>query len=256
MASKKTSVVNLNKIKVACQECSLRELCLPLGLKDHDVSSIEKIIRKTTDLKKGEYLYRMGDPLKGLYAINRGSVKTLEMGRDGDVQITGFHLPGELLGVDAISSDQHPCDAIALEATHVCEIPLEQLEELARKVPGLQRQLLRIMSREIVHDENLLMMLGKMNAEARLASALLSFSDRFSRLGFSKTEFRLTMSRQDLGDYLGLALETVSRLFSRFQADGLIVAEGRQLRLLDMDGLRETAGESPAREKSQRPAAS
>ncbi|MDH5632625.1 MAG: fumarate/nitrate reduction transcriptional regulator Fnr [Gammaproteobacteria bacterium] len=255
-SSKRASVVNIGKIKVACQECSLRELCLPLGLTDQDVSSIEKIVRRTTDLKKGEYLYRMGDELRGLFAINRGSVKTLEMGRDGDVQITGFHLPGELLGVDAISTDKHPCDAIALEATQVCEIPLDQLEELARQVPGLQKQLLRIMSREIVHDENMLMMLGKMSAEARLASALLSFSERFFRLGQSDTEFRLTMSRQDLGDYLGLALETVSRLFSRFQADGLIEAEGRQLRLLDMDGLRELAGEVVERKNGKRPAAS
>lgn len=252
----KPSIVNINKIKVACQDCSLRELCLPLGLKDTEVSSIEKIVRRTSDLKKGEYLYRMGDDLMGLYAINRGSVKTLEMGREGDVQITGFHLPGELLGIDAISADKHPCDAIALEATQVCEIPLDQLEELARKVPGLQRQLLRIMSREIVHDENLLMMLGKMSAEARLASALLSFSQRYERLGYSNTEFRLTMSRQDLGDYLGLALETVSRLFSRFQADGLIEAEGRQLKLRDLEGLRSLAGEAGLKPGSQQPAAS
>ena len=247
MACKKNTAFDLSHMKVACKECSLRELCLPLGLEDADVTSIESIIKRTHSLKKGDYLYRIGDALGGLYAISQGTVKTSEVGPDGDIQITGFHFPGELLGIDAISSDRHPCDAVALEPTQVCEIPLDSLEDLAREVPSLQKQLLRIMSREIVQDEAMLLMLGKMSAEARLAACLLSFGERYQRMGLSDTEFRLSMSRQDLGDYLGLALETVSRLFSRFQEENLLAAEGRQLRLLDLDGLRTLAGEAVVR---------
>lgn len=235
------SVVSLNKIKTSCKDCSLRELCLPLGLGEFDIGNIEKIIKRTQNLKKGEYLYRIGDQLGGLYAIRLGSVKTSEVARDGEIQITGFHLPGELLGIDAISSEIHPCDAVALETTTVCEIPLDQLEELAREIPGLQKQLLKIMSREIALDEVLLLMLGKMSAEAKLAACMVSFSDRYKRLGLSDTKFRLTMSRQDLGDYLGLALETVSRLFSRFQGENLLLVEGRNIELKDMESLRAIA---------------
>ena len=255
--NKKTSasVIDLKKIKAACRECSLRELCLPLGLAEPDLSSLEKIIKRTRSLKKGDFLYRVGDHLEGLYAVRTGSVKTSEITREGHIQITGFHLPGELLGIDAISTDQHPCDAVALESTVVCEIPLDDLEALAREIPSLQKQLLRVMSREIVQDETLLLMLGKMNADARLAACLLNLSDRFKRLGFSDTVFKLTMSRQDLGDYLGLALETVSRLFTRFQEQGYIKVEGRQLELLDINGLRTLMGDEVELISKTRPVA-
>ena len=165
--------------------------------------------------------------------------------------MTGFYLPGELLGIDAINTDLHPCSAEALETSEVCEIPFDSLEELAQKVPGLQHQLLRIMSREIVRDEDMLMMLGRMSAEERLASCLMSFSRRLARLGNGAVEFRLSMSRQDLGDYLGLALETVSRLLSRFQEENLISVHGRQIVLRDLDRLRAMAAGAP-RENSAR----
>ena len=242
-ASRKTPVVNLSLMKVACKDCSLRELCLPLGLTEDDMGDLAKIITRTRNLKKGDHLYRIGEELQSLYAIKSGSIKSLELAQDGYVQITGFHLPGELLGVDAISDERHPCDAVALEPVQVCEIPLNSLEELAGKIPGLQRQLLRIMSKEIVKEQGQLMMLGKMTADARLATCLLSLSERFESLGLSAKHFRLSMSRQDLGDYLGLALETVSRLFSRFQDDGLIKLEGRQVYILDLEALQALAGD-------------
>ena len=147
--------------------------------------------------------------------------------------MTGFFLSGEILGFDAITSDRHPCTAEALETSDVCEIPYDRLDELGHRVPGLQHQLLKIMSREIVRDEQMLVMLGRMTAEERLASFLVSFSRRQARLGLSEIDLSLAMSRQDLGYYLGLALETVSRLFSRFQEQGLIEVIGRQVRLLD-----------------------
>jgi len=226
-------VIDLASLKVACNDCSLRELCLPLGLNDSDMRALEGTIKNRRRLKKGDLLYRIGDPFHALYAIRAGSTKTCQIAADGSVQITGFHLSGELLGIDAISSERHPCDVIALESTEACEIPFDKLEALAHELPGLQHQLLRIMSREIRDEEAQLLMLGRMKADERLAAFLMSFSRRCQRLGLSSTDLRLPMSRQDLGDYLGLALETVSRLLSRFQEDGLIHVQGRHVRLLD-----------------------
>ncbi len=237
-----TKIVSIASIKVACKDCSLREMCLPLGLNNADLKALDNVIRRQRTLRKGEQLYRLGDPLKSLYAVRTGTLKTAGLMEDGRVQVTGFHLPGELLGMDAINTDRHPCSAEALETSEVCEIPYDAIGELAQKVPGLQHQLFRIMSRELVEDEHLLMMLGRMNAEERLAACLISFSRRHERLGVSGTAFKLSMSRQDLGDYLGLALETVSRLFSRFQEEKLIDIQGRHITLLNLDRLHIMAG--------------
>jgi len=217
------------------------ELCLPLGLNESDLNALDRVIRRRRTLYKGEQLYRLGDPLKSLYAVRAGALKTTGLMEDGRIQVTGFCLPGEMLGIDAINDDRHPCSAEALEITEVCDIPYLALEALAQEVPGLQHQLLRIMSQEIVRDEQMLMMLGRMSAEERLASCLISFSRRHARLGRNGAEFKLSMSRQDLGDYLGLALETVSRLFTRFQDEGLISVRGRHILLRSLDRLQALA---------------
>lgn len=235
-------VVTLSHVRAACKDCSLRELCLPLGLDDIDLKALDSAIKRRRNLKKGEMLYRFGDPLKSVYAIKHGTFKSTGLMEDGRVQVTAFYLPGELLGFDAINTDHHPCSAEALDTAEVCEIPFGALEELALRVPGLQHQLFRIMSREIVRDERLLMMLGRMTAEERLAACLVSFCRRYGRLGGDRLEFKLSMSRQDLADYLGLALETVSRLFSRFQEDGLIGVHGRHVHLLDITRLESMSG--------------
>jgi len=211
---------------------------VPLDLNADDMRVLEAAIKSHRKLSKGEFLYRVGDPFRSLFAIRTGSTKNCEIAADGSVQITGFHLPGELLGLDAISSEQHPCDVVALETTEICELPFAKLETLARELPSLQHQLLRLMSREIADEETLLLMLGRMKAEERLAAFLLSFSRRLQRLGHSSTVLRLPMSRQDLGEYLGLALETVSRLFSRFQEDKLVTVQGRNVTLLDAGRLK------------------
>lgn len=246
-----STVINISSIKAACKDCSLRELCLPLGLNEPDLSELDKVIKRRRTLKKGEMLYRFGDPLKALYAIRSGSLKTTGLIEDGRAQVTGFYLPGELLGMDAINTDVHPCSAEALETSEVCDIPYTALEGLAQQIPSLQHQLLRIMSREIVRDEGMLMMLGRMSAEERLASCLMSFSRRLARLGDTAVEFKLSMSRQDLGDYLGLALETVSRLLSRFQDGGLISVHGRQIALRDVNRLRAMAAGAPRENSAQ-----
>jgi len=240
-----TNIVDLHGLKKACSNCSLHDLCIPMGVSDTELDALEAIINRRRPLQRGDYLYRPGDRMEALYAVRSGSVKTSTLADDGQEQVTGFHLPGELLGLDAISDGVHPCSARALETTAVCEIPFDRLEELSSQVQGLQRQLFRIMSREIQSDEHLMTLLGKKSSEARLSAFLLSLSNRFGARGFSRQTFNLTMSRNDIANYLGLAVETVSRLFTRFQAAGLLEVDRKLVNILDMDGMHDMAGAQP-----------
>lgn len=235
-------IVSLSSIKQACQGCSLQQLCLPVGISDQDLEMLDSIIKRRRPLSRGNHVFRMGDEFTALYAIRAGSVKTYTITEAGGEQITGFHLPGELVGLDAISTTVHPCGARVLETTSVCEIPFDHLEDLSGRIPSLGRQLLRIMSREISADTELLTLLGKKSAEERLASLLLSLSTRYRERGRSAREFHLSMSRNDIGNYLGLAVETISRLFTRFQNQGLISVQNKFVRLEDMDALHQMAG--------------
>ncbi len=236
------TVVSMANVKTACKDCSLRDLCLPLGLHGDDLTALEQMVRRRRTLRKGEQLYRMGEPLKMLYAIRSGAMKTSELLGDGRIQITGFQLPGEILGIEAIDGERHRCDAEALSVSEVCEIPWGRLEELARRITGLQHQLLRLMSGEIGRESKLLLMIGKMSADERVLACLHSFSERQARLGLSATDIKLHMSRQDLGDYLGLALETVSRLFSRFQEEGLLTVRGKYVHLTSLEAIQRRLG--------------
>lgn len=235
-------VIDIASIKQACSNCSLQQLCLPVGLNKSDIERLDELVKRRRVLQRGEQVFRLGDEFRALYAIRGGSVKTYTLTESGYEQITGFHLPGEIIGLDALNSPTHPCGAKVLETTSVCEVPFERLEELASCVPELSRQLLRIMSRELLADEELLILLGKKTAEERLATLLVSLSRRFQERGFSSHEFNLSMSRNDIGNYLGLAVETVSRLFTRFQQQGMISVQNKYIRLEDMQGLRELAG--------------
>ncbi len=234
--------VDLPSMKAACSNCSLHDLCLPLGIELGDVDRLDEIINRRRPLSRGEYLFQAGASFHSIYAIRSGSVKTFTATEDGQEQVTGFHLPGELVGLDAISSDFHNCSARALETTSVCEIPYTRLEELSTAVPSLQRQLLRLMSKEILQDEHMMMLLGRKAADERLAALLLSISNRFHQRGFSAREFNLSMSRNDIGNYLGLAVETVSRLFTRFQEEGIVNAQRKHICILDMARLNSLAG--------------
>lgn len=223
---------------LACRVCSLHRLCLPLGIDKDDLDRLASIVsRRRPPLKRGEYLFHAGDPFKAVYVIRAGSVKTVTVSREGDEHVTGFYLPGELIGLDAIAGGRHPCAAKALESTAVCEIGYSELEALSRKIPGLQRQLLRLMSCEIRHDRNMMVLLGGMPAEERLAALLVNLSDRFRQRGFSANDIRLSMSRYDIGSYLGLAVETVSRLFSRLQGEGFITVERKHVHIRDVEAL-------------------
>ena len=234
--------VDLARFKVACQNCSLFQLCLPVGLDRGDLELLDRIIKRRRPVHRGEHLFRAGEPFQSIYAVRSGSVKTYTVSEDGGEQVTGFHLPGELFGLDAINAGRHPCSAVALEATSVCEVPFDRLEELGEDVPSLPRQMLRVMSKTILHDQTLLAYLSKKTAEERLAGFLCSLSHRFSQRGFSAREFNLSMSRIDIGNYLALAEATVSRVFTRFQEQHLLSVVRKHVRLHDLDRLRELAG--------------
>jgi CRP/FNR family transcriptional regulator len=185
-------------------------------------------------------LYRSGDVFESIYAVKSGSFKTSYFTEEGGEQVTGLHLPGELFGMDAIHSGHYCCSAVALERSSVCEIPFEQLEELGAQIPSLMRQTVRIMSKEIQRDKRA-MLITKHSAPGRLAAFLLGLSERYRERGFAARDFRLGMSRVDIGNYLGLADETVSRLFTRFQEEGLLAVERRHIRLLDLPRLQSVA---------------
>ncbi|GBU09379.1 fumarate/nitrate reduction transcriptional regulator [Gammaproteobacteria bacterium] len=232
----------LNSLKVACANCSLQQLCVPVGLEGDEFSKLEAIVGRGRPLVKGSHIYLPADNFNSLYAIRAGAVKTYTISTDGEEHVTGFYLPGEVIGLDAVCSGTHPCGARTLETTSLCELPFDRLEDLAAVVPSISRQLLRIMSQELRSDEQLLMMVGSQSAEARLASLFLSLSMRLNRRGYSATEFNLSMSRADIGSFLGLAVETVSRLIKRMQENKLVSINHREVKLLDLDKLRTIAG--------------
>lgn len=232
--------VDLARLKVACQNCSLFQLCLPVGLDQGDLELLDRIIKRHRPVHRGEHLFRAGDPFQAIYAVRSGSVKTYAVSEDGGEQVTGFHLSGELFGMDAISSGTHCCSAMALERSSVCEIPFDRLEELGARIPSLMRQTVRIMSKEILRDKHI-MQITKNSAPGRLAAFLLGLSERFHERGFTAQEYHLSMSRIDIGNYLGLADETVSRLFTRFQEDGLLAVERKRIRLIDVPRLQAVA---------------
>jgi len=235
-------VVELDRVRSACKQCSLMRLCLPMHIGSSDLLILDGIIQRRRPVRRGEHLFHAGDRFDAVYAVRSGALKTYTATEDGQEQVTGFHLPGELVAMDAIGPGTHPTSAKALETTSVCEIPFSRLEELANRIPDLQHHLFRLLSNEIHSDHEMLLTLGKMHAEGRLAGFLLSLSSRFRQRGYSATEFLLPMSRNDIGNYLGLAVETVSRLFTRFQEEGVLSADRKHIRLHDMDRLHEFAG--------------
>ena len=226
------------EVKTACSQCNLRELCLPFGLDPRDVDQLDELVGSRRKIKRQQHLYRSGEVFEAIYAIRAGSFKTDVILEDGRDQVTGFQMTGEVLGLDGISTEHHSCNAIALEDSEVCVIPFSRLEELSRQVESLQHQFHKIMSREIVRDHGVMMLLGSMRAEERLAAFLLNMSQRFTARGFSPSEFHLRMTRDEIGSFLGLKLETVSRAFSRFQEEGLVAVQQKHIRILDTPGLK------------------
>lgn len=228
-----------SRLTVSCAQCTVLELCLPLGLSAEEAKLLDRLIVQRFKVKKGAALYHSGDPLRSLYAVRVGSFKTSVLSIDGREQVTGFQMPGETLGLDAISTDQHACNALALEDSEVCPIPFSQLERLARELPSLQHNLNKRLSREIVQDHDMLMMLGNMNSDERLAAFLLNMSQRLNMRGYSSREFILKMRRDEIGSFLGLRLETVCRGIANLRAHGLVDVKKRNVKIHNMDGLKQ-----------------
>ena len=236
-------VVSLRELKTHCSTCSMRELCLPVGLSGEDLKAVDAAVGNRTRPKKGDSLYRAGHAFAALYAVRLGTLKATVLAEDGREQVAGYHLQGDIIGLDGLGTDRHGCGAVALEDSEVCTIPFEHLEELARDLPPLQRNLHQFLAREISRDHSVMLLLGSMRAEERLASFLLNLSERYRSRGYSSTEFVLRMTREEIGSYLGLKLETVSRLFSRFQDEGLLKVGGRNVKLTDVAALRRLVGQ-------------
>ena len=221
-----------------CANCAMRHTCMPSELSSGDFVKLDTVISASRNVKRGEALYRAGDAFQSIYAVRVGSFKTVVIHRDGREQVTGFHLAGEPLGMDGISAEAHTCDAIALEDSSVCVIPFHLLEILCRELKVMQHHLHKMMSGEIVRESVLMMLLGNMSAEERLSAFLLNMSTRLAARGYSAHEFNLRMTREEIGSYLGLTLETVSRMFSKFQKQHLISVQGKQIHITDIDGLK------------------
>jgi CRP/FNR family transcriptional regulator, anaerobic regulatory protein len=225
-------------LKVSCSSCNLRELCLPFGLSSDDINRLDELHMVRRTVPRGAELFRCGDRFESLYAVRTGFFKTCLGSEDGRDQVTGFQMAGELLGLDGIGSGVHGVNAVALEDSQVCVISYREIGDLSQQVPELQRQMHRILSREIVRDHGMMLLLGSMRAEERLAAFLLNLAQRLKARGFSSSALVLRMTREEIGSYLGLKLETVSRTFSRFQEDGLLAVKQRDIRILDEAALR------------------
>ena len=225
-------------IKVACSNCNLRELCMPLGLTDTELSRIDELVTSRRSIKRGSTLFHNGEPFTSLYAVRTGFFKTSLTTEDGRDQVTGFQMAGEIIGLDGIVNEHHTCDAIALEDAEVCVMPFDRIEEISREVGALQKHVHRIMSREIVRENGVMLLLGSMRAEERLAAFLLNLVQRLQARGFSRTELILRMTREEIGSYLGMKLETVSRTFSRFADEGIIEVKQRHILIQDAEALK------------------
>jgi CRP/FNR family transcriptional regulator len=235
----KVTGIAAQSIKVACSNCNLRELCMPMGLTSAELDRIEDVVANRRKIKRGTMLFHNGDKFVSLYAIRTGFFKTCVASEDGRDQVTGFQMAGEVIGLDGIVNDNHTCDAVALEDAEVCVMPFDRIEELSREINALQRHVHKIMSREIVRENGVMLLLGSMRAEERLAAFLLNLVQRLHARGFSQSEVVLRMTREEIGSYLGLKLETVSRTFSKFVDDGMIEVKQRHVRILNSDALHE-----------------
>lgn len=229
------TVIDLNQLRRSCGSCALHELCLPAGIGVDDLKRLDATVKDKRMLDRGAVLYRDGDKFDALFVVRSGSLKTFVQNESGDVQILAFHLPGEIIGFDALAGNQHVSQAEALERSSVCELPYNQLQQVTSALPDLHRQLMRVISREVVEEHRHLMMMGRQQAQEQLATFLRSLSDRYQRLQRDGNALNLSMSRYDIANYLGLVVETVSRLFSRMEEMGVLEVNRKSVRILRPD---------------------
>jgi CRP/FNR family transcriptional regulator len=243
-----SAAIDLASLRRSCGHCSLRQLCLPAGIGAQDLARLDSVVRRRRPLKRDERLFRHGDASSSVYVARNGAFKTVSLSEDGDERVVGFHLPGELMGLDALAGGGHRCEAVALDPSEVCEVPMDELADVAAQLPGLQRQLMRVIGQGISLDQDHAEMLSRRHANERIALFLHGLSERLQQIGQSPRRFRLAMTREDIASYLGLAIETVSRGFTRLQDDGVIAVSGRQVEVREPAELVRLAhgGEPPA----------
>ena len=233
--------IDVNSLRASCSACSMHQLCLPMGLAEDDMSRLDAIIGRRRKIPRDGVLYRVGDPFTNLYAIRLGHFKTYQINYGGEQQVTGFQMAGELLGMDAISTDRHHCDAVALEDSEVCEIPFSRLESLFGEIPTLLHHFHRMMSQEITREQSVMLLLGNMRAEQRFAAFLTNLASRYAARNYSATRFQLRMSREEIGNYLGLTIESISRLLSKFRKQNLLLVNNREIEIVAPERLKAIA---------------
>ncbi|MEO7252176.1 MAG: fumarate/nitrate reduction transcriptional regulator Fnr [Arenimonas sp.] len=227
------AAIDLVRLRTSCAECSLQQLCLPAGIGAEDLSRLDDIVRRRRPVERGDRLFRLGDPLTSLFVARDGAFKTVTISENGEEQVLGFHLPGDIIGLDAVGPGAHRCEAIALNTANVCEIRFDELASVSAHLPSLQQQLLRVMGQSGNRDQDHMEILGRRQANERIALFLHGLGERFRHIGLPAHAFKLPMSREEIARYLGLALETVSRGFTRLQDDGVIAVHGRHVEILD-----------------------
>ncbi|HBD10556.1 MAG TPA: Crp/Fnr family transcriptional regulator [Porticoccaceae bacterium] len=228
--------------EINCRDCRMNALCLPIALELDEVDKLNDIIRRGRPLHRDDHVYDMADEFRAVYAVRSGCIKTYSTDNEGTEQVTGFYLPGEIFGMDGIATASHISAAVALETSAICEIPFSQLEDLGIRMPSLQRYFLKLMSKEIANDQHLITLLSKNSAQERIGTLILSISARNAQRNLSRTRFRLPMSRADIGNYLGLTVETVSRVFSRFQKLDILRVDKKEIEIIDLTRLQHEAG--------------
>lgn len=231
--------------RLSCSACGLAGICLPIAVEEDQIAALESVVQQGRPLRRGDHVFRMDDPFDCIYAVRSGCVKSYRLSERGEEQVLGFHLPGEIFALDGIGESSYRSSAIAIETSSLCAIPFRQISELALRIPSMSAHLLQLMSHEIATDQHLALLLNKRTADERVAAFLLGLSSRFRRRRLSSTRFRLPMSRRDLANYLGLAVETMSRVLTRLQEIELIKVEAQEFEILDADGLHIAAGVAP-----------
>ena len=234
-------VLDLVRLRQGCAQCSLQQLCLPAGIAAGELVRLDEIVRRRRPMERGERLFRFGDSLSAVYVARDGAFKTVSLSESGDEQVIGFHLPGELIGLDALGTGLHRSEAVALTAANVCEVPFDDLANVAAQLPSLQHQLMRVIGQSVGRDHDHMEMLVKRQASERIALFLHGLGERLLHIGQSGNDLKLPMSREVIGSFLGLALETVSRGFTRLQDDGVISVLGRRVEVLDSEELNRLA---------------
>lgn len=249
MNAEKTALpeIDIPYVKRACSNCSMRELCLPVALASNVLDKLDELVYLRKRFKAGTHIYHAGSNFHYLYAVRSGFVKLETLNEDGREQVTGFYMMGEILGFDGIATDQHMCTAVALEDSELCVIPFDRIEHVGEEMEHLHHHFYMLMSREIVRDHTMMMLLSGMHGDARIAAFILNLSQRFHERGFSSYDLVLRMKREDIGSYLGMKIETVSRILSKFRDQGLLEVHQKHVRILDMNGLQKLVGHHPCK---------